>query len=350
MALLWLDGFEDLSLMTRKYGVYDANGALVTTTSRPNSGNALLLESDLGLANSIQLTLPAAERGTEIIVGAALYCVGINSSGASTNPILRFYNDAGNTIMWVDIDATGVISARRLGGSGAICATAAGAVIAAQWFYFEIRYLCDQTVGEVEMRVNGITVASATGADTNGSTGNTITTIHWSGHDAASGAADVYIDDFYVCDPSGTDYNTFLGDIRVETIRPNGNGNANQFTGSDGNSTDNYLLVDEAAYSSADYVGSDTAGHNDQYTFGNLARTTGSVRGVMALGVVSKDDSGAKDAHLLTRTGGVDYNGDDFSPTTSDSVYKQVWEVNPGTTADWSISEVNAAEFGIEVV
>lgn len=46
---------------------------------------------------------------------------------------------------------------------------------------------------------------------------------------------------------------------------PNGNGDLSQWAGSDGNSTDNYLLVDEVPPNTTDYVESNTSGQIDEY-------------------------------------------------------------------------------------
>ena len=55
-------------------------------------------------------------------------------------------------------------------------------------------------------------------------------------------------DDLYICDGTtvpGEPVNDFLGDVRVDTLYPNGNGNSSQWVGQDANSTDNYLNVDD---------------------------------------------------------------------------------------------------------
>ena len=74
---------------------------------------------------------------------------------------------------------------------------------------------------------------------------------------------------------------SFLGDITVETLYPNGDGAANQWLGSDGNSTSNYLLVNETgAPVTTSYTGDSVSGHRDLYTLTDLVATTGTVVGV----------------------------------------------------------------------
>jgi hypothetical protein len=42
--------------------------------------------------------------------------------------------------------------------------------------------------------------------------------------------SDNAIDDLYVCDSTGSTNNTFLGDVRVDTVRPIGAGNYSEFS------------------------------------------------------------------------------------------------------------------------
>src|SRR5688572_2169742 len=76
-----------------------------------------------------------------------------------------------------------------------------------------------------------------------------------------------YVDDLAVNDTTGSFQNSWCGEGKVIALRPNGDGDNSQWTGSDGNSTDNYLLVDETPPDSADYVQSNTNNQIDDYNF-----------------------------------------------------------------------------------
>ena len=117
------------------------------------------------------------------------------------------------------------------------------------WYYLEISVTIDDAIGEVHVRLNGSTTdeVSYTGDTKNAGTATDIDAVRF----AFSGR----IADVYVLNSLGSMNNNFLGDVAVRTLIPDGNGTSSQLTGSDGNTTDNYLLVDEHNYSSADYVG-----------------------------------------------------------------------------------------------
>lgn len=84
--------------------------------------------------------------------------------------------------------------------------------------------------------------------------------------EAADATFDIIVGDMTVNDDQGSFFNTLPGNYKLAYLRPNGNGDNSAWAGSDGNSTDNYLLVDETTPNSAtDYVQSNTSGQIDEY-------------------------------------------------------------------------------------
>lgn len=156
--------------------------------------------------------------------------------------------------------------------------------------------------------------------------------------------------DFYWIDPTdAVGAVDFLGDRRVNTVYPDGNGNSSQFTGSDGNSTNNYLLVDEATPNDdTDYVESGTVGHIDLYSFGDVAVAT-SIDCVQTVARVKKTDAGARTAKTMTRIAGTNYEGPEFAPDSTYSYALPIQEVSPATGIAWTLSELNGSEFGLKV-
>lgn len=85
--------------------------------------------------------------------------------------------------------------------------------------------------------------------------------------DAGDATLDYIVDDCAINDTTGSFQTGYPGSGKVIVLRPNGNGDNSAWTGSDGNSTDNYLLVDETPPDSTDYVESNTSGQIDDYDF-----------------------------------------------------------------------------------
>jgi hypothetical protein len=205
------------------------------------------------------------------------------------------------------------------------------------WNYVEVRIVISATVGELEVRLNGQVVVNSTSLNTGSSAIDAV----FVGSLGNSSAGD--FDDMYVSD-SG-----FLGDIVVQTLYPNGNGNSSQLTGSDGNSTDNYLLVDETVPpSTADYVESSTVGHKDTYTYTDLTVTSGTVHAVQIVPYAAKTDAGSRSIVSVARLSGTETDSSDKVLPSTVTYLPDIRETKPGGGA-WSISDVNSAEFGVKV-
>ena len=156
------------------------------------------------------------------------------------------------------------------------------------------------------------------------------------------------VDDLYVCNGAGTSNNDFLGDVAVYNLLPNGNGFYSQFVGSDADSTDNYLLVDEAGNPvTTDYAGSPTDGNKDTYTFQDLPVSSGTVLGTQVGMYAAKSDTLAKSIRSVARLSGVDATGTDHTLQTSYDIHDDIYETKPGGGA-WTIADVNNTEFGAE--
>lgn len=88
---------------------------------------------------------------------------------------------------------------------------------------------------------------------------------------------DIVYDDFVINDNSGSFQNTWPPENKIIILRPNGNGDNSQWTGSDGNSTDNYLLVDETPPDDVTtYVASNTLDQIDDYNLDATPAALGS--------------------------------------------------------------------------
>jgi hypothetical protein len=220
---------------------------------------------------------------------------------------------------------------------------------AGQWYYVECKFVIDPTVGSCELRIDGVSLLTTTGQDTNVSANAYANSFQLGSTN--DNTPNPFVDDLYICDGTGSaPNNTFLGDVRVEYRVPNGNGNSSQLTGSDGNTTDNYLLVDETGNvnDDTDYVESGNVGDKDTYAFENLVSTAGTVYGVNVMPTVRKTDAGARSIKTIARLSGTEVDGPEQILGTGYALMTDIRETKPGGGA-WTISDVNSAEFGLKV-
>lgn len=272
---------------------------------------------------------------------------------AYQSSFIRLFGDAGQdhiSIYWTQ-PAAGQRAIRVRRGDGTILATSSPILIpnsGATWRYFEFKVTIDDTAGEVVVRRDGVPVINLTGVDTRN--GGTAANIHSMRYGQNSDNNYGSLDDIYLIRNDGTGLTDFMGEIEVEALLPNGNGNYSQLVGSDGNSTDNYLLVDDGpGVSDADYAGSATDGAIDTYTMGNLIRTSTTVHAVQLGFRTRKSDTTAKSVRRIIRSGGIDHTGADIPLASSFAWNREVLEQNPITSANWTQSDIDGLETGVEV-
>lgn len=242
------------------------------------------------------------------------------------------------------LDGSGHLIAKHGSGSP-VYGTSTLAFVGSTWYWLEMRVKVDDTVGTIEVRVGGDPwIGPLTGQDTRNGGAGYIDRVHYV---ASYG---VGFDDIVVIDPTVGTPNDFIGDSRVECIFPNGNGASSQLLGSDGNSVDNYALVDEMPHNSdTDYVASTTVGEKDTYAYPNVSLVSGVVHAVQTTAVAKKSSAGTrKYVHVNRLSGGTEEDSAEFNLADSYVYDSNLKHTKPGGGA-WSIADVNGAEFGVKV-
>ena len=338
MALLFMDGFDHYSLneMTQKWTARVSSSIYsndIKPTSGRRGGGALLIGSSGGLYKSV----PA--RAT-FILGVAIYPATMPSIGGG-QPLFEL-RDGSTQQLYVFIDTAAKLSIYR--GGGVLLATSDNPLPIATWSYVEFKATIDNTVGAYELRVNGLPWLTASGIDTQNSA-NAFANYVCLGITGANDA-NVYYDDFYLCDTSGAANNDFLGDVRIDVLIPNGPGTYQDWTPSTG--TNHAALVDETSPNTTDYLTGETPGAKETLTLGDLP-VQGSVVAVQVCNYLAKADSGSAKARNLIRSGTTDAYGPEAALSTSYVYNLSVHETDPATGAAWSTTAVNALEVGVEV-
>lgn len=241
MALLGFWGFDDA---VAEPGASNGKG----TTGRAGGVGS-------SSANVVNLSIPNA---SEIFFGIA-YKLSSNVSGIMCKLV-----EGAITHLQLGFNATNQITITN--GSGTVLATSTATVDLTSWPYIEVHVVIADTGGSCEVRANETAIVSYTGDTRNGGTG-VVNQITWQ----RPASAVINLDDGYALDTTGSaPYNTYLGDIKVLALLPSGDGDSSGWLGSDGNSTNNSLLVDEADSSMTDYVAASVSGTLDLYVMADV--------------------------------------------------------------------------------
>lgn len=231
--------------------------------------------------------------------------------------------------------------------NGTTLGTGTTALSSSVFYYLELKVTISDTVGVVNLKINGNTELNLTSQDTRNAGNASADTIFIAKAGVDNNGATSNWDDFYVCDSTGSVNNDFLGDVRVQAILPSGAGNTTQWTPSAGSNFQN--VDDTTPNGDTDYNSTSTATNKDTYAFGDLTPTSGSIKGLQWLAYVRKDDAGARTVAPVYRSTS-DFDGTTQSVLDSYVYLREIKELNPNTSAAWTISEVNAAEFGIKLI
>jgi hypothetical protein len=337
MSLLLVDGCDD-GISVYKWTVFGSS----TTTAQFRTGTSSMLVN--GGAPGLQYNLAVADRHTTLIFGAAFRVTNTTGGLTGNGNFLNFIGESNVSHINIIRNADHSFTVKR--GATTILTTGPGLFTVGAWYFLEAKVVIDDTVGSVVLRVNGVVVGTFSGDTRNGGADALVYLLQINNGDGSAVNA-IHLDDIYILNGAGAVNSDFIGDCSIYTLYPNGNGALSQFVGSDGNSVDNYLLVDEPGTpDTADYVGSGVDGNIDTYAFADVA--TGSVLGVSHSSYVAKSDTGSRTLRQVTRIAAANYVGADQGLGTTYAAVRRVMEVSPATGVAWTLAELNGAEFGIE--
>jgi hypothetical protein len=337
MALIDKAGFETTPNLPVVWVI--SGGTLVSATGRDGVGKGISTNNGSG---QCKVTLPSALSTT--ILGFAWFLPTGFGGQTGVGYAVTVFGDTGATAhLSVNFDAAGRIQLRRGTSSGTIIATTAGTPLAAgSWHYVELKCTINDTTGTAIVHLDEVEVINFTGDTKNAGTNSTIDAI------SLPGAVNGIVDDFYVYDATGSAQNDFAGDVTIRPLRPNGNGAASAWLGSDGNSTDNYLLVDEQPFNTTDYVASSTATDRDLYDLEDLIGSP-AVISVQVLAYAAKSDAGTRSIKTAQRSSGgtVVTSSSVALSTTFTTLAGPIRTTDPDGSA-WTASLVNTLQAGVE--
>lgn len=232
----------------------------------------------------------------------------------------------------------------RLGTT--VLATSVEALPIGGWMWLEIAIKVDTQAngGKVHIRVDG--------EDFLIFNGNT-----YASGPKAVGAVSVWsirgvnylIDDVILHNDQGEAPTNFIGDVRIALLMPNADGDASDSTPSSGTRWDavNELVPD----GDSSYVQATTPGATDLYQFENFPVPPESIVAVAVTLAAKATGTTNRQVRVKAKAGGVE--ADSPSMTITPGTYRDIqfaFAANPATGLPWTAAELDAAQFGWEVV
>jgi hypothetical protein len=340
MALLLVDGFEG-------YGTSVGSNYINRFLLRyPNSTTSAAVirdgryggyAVDLYSTSYYAETPPWSGGNPTLVFGFAVRRVGSPIYDAF---IAALYASTSSKIQVKHIVSSGELEIRVGTTTGTVIGATTGAAIGTDWVYVEVKVYFHDTVGTVDVYVDGVSRLSVSGADTLSGTSIPDRLRLYSN-------STIYLDDLYVLDGSGTRNNDILGPQKVVAVFPTSDV-LSEFTPSTG--SDHYALVDEVAVGGteeADWVEASSAGICDTFGYGDVS-DLGPIAGVQLSTIARNEGGSALDMISRVVSGSTTSDDAGVECTSSRVDYLRVLEVDPDTTSPWSVSGINSAVFGVK--
>jgi hypothetical protein len=340
MALLAMQGFDDFGATSQLASdQYITNSGTNNNSLQTGRIDGQCLRIDGSGAYSQNIVLEQTSNDTYYI-GFAFRPEQIVATGL----FMRMYN--GSTIHnSLEMGAGGTIVFQR--STTTILGTTSNTFTVGAWNYIEIKCKISNTVGTVEVWINGEKGLDLTSQDTlNGTAAAAITHINLH----ASSIYYLEYDDIYIGDTSGSDMTDLQDDCHITMITPDADGNRNDFTRV-GGGTNNWEAVDDGATPDDDttYNHSTTATDGELYGCGAMSGSIDSILGVQVRARVRKEDAGHRLINLICRNSTTEVDGDQQGLADAYAWKSKIYENDPDGGGAWTETDVNSAEFGLEI-
>jgi hypothetical protein len=337
MGLVWLEGFETLAtttgavddtvnnLLKSKYTYWNEATSCFLSTGYESEGLCL----ELNYNSSCHLK-KAFVLDDEWVIGVAW-----RSYGAFTTlheDVIQIFN-GGVSQLRLEIDDQGTLNLIQ-NVTGLWFGTTVLSIDT--WYYIELKCKINSgTSGSWEVWLDGVSQGSGTGVKTGT-------------YDAANivqfGPSDGGFDDIYI--KSGDAADTPIGPCKVRAAFPTSDGTVTDWTTSSGST--HYDLVDEKPPGTTDYTYTNVT--NEEERFGITIPGSDTVHGAMLCAVTNMNLPGVNTMRVLVDSNSTLSTYDQAIGTEDWYTTTMIVEVDPDTSAAWTPTTMNAAEWGVKML
>jgi len=342
LALLFIDGFDHYATadILKKWDYINKSNRVIIDTGNKKSGtSSLRLQDQYGWNESPYVYKNISAKQT-VIIGFMIKVQPADIASNISNPSIRFYDSSSLNIECRIIDNCSINVYRNT----TLLGTSSNIIDYNIWVHFQIKVVIDSINGSVEIKKDGEDFYSLTGINTQSGSNAWVNRLQLMilSKDDYSGDGYVWYDDLYIADD-------FQGVCIVDTKYPNGAGNSTQWTPSTGA---NFECVDEVVFDNTDQIASKTVGQIDTFNFEDILapNDVNTIKGVQHNIFTKTDDIGYRKITPIIRPSTSNIDGTELDvSSTNYKLFSQIYNTNPETSQPWTISEVNATEFGVKV-
>lgn len=364
MALLWMDGFDHYiapgfaQVSKMLDGVYASLGTntYYLDNAKSRTGSFSLRSIGANYVDAARRVFGSAK--TTVGLGCAFWFDSLPSA-SDRHGIFMLCDTNNIPQVFLTLQPTGKLTVSRANGNGGagtlaaatLCESADAAVVAGAFQHIEFKATAHQTAGTVEVRVNGVTVCSASGVDTVASALEEFSMMRLLSGYGSSGSGlqtgYTYMDDLFAWDSTGTQNNDFLGDRRVRTLFPDANTAVNNWTAV--GAANAFDCINEASPNDeTDYIEAAAATTpTSEFGMQDLPVGVGAVAALQVCSRVRKTNAGTADFKASLLSGASVSDGTNRPMTEAYTYWMDVHELDPATGTPWSEAAVNAMKLRV---
>jgi|SRR5262245_25670077 len=349
MALLFLDSFDHYQTAEVSKKWTSANFDYVIAAGLGRCGTACL---QMGTFANVQRGI--AFGSNTVIIGFAFRIVEHDTQPGLDWGIVQFQDGGGRGYGQLNYMGDGSLQVTT-DGTGEIGRTAPNLIHFETWYFIEYKTLFHTSAGTVAVRINNVEHINVSGVQT-------CPTAPPAAIQPSLPPRRLYmmgtsnqlhlIDDLYVLDNTGpAPCSDFLGDCRVEYLKPRAAGAHQEWPTVVGSGGAHWLAVNDNATPDGDgsYVESNMPGQIDT----NLYQPTGLPAGQPIFGVqfslyARKTEIGPRViAPVVNNVVGTPQVGPSFETY---QYYCSPYALNPATSSAWTVATINAIDAGVKVI
>jgi hypothetical protein len=342
MSVIFTEGFDmyngagaSTGLLARFLATSLPSGAAITFSTGRFSGQCL---------NFVGTNSPAFPTATANVVfsnsAPTSISVGFAAkistfTGAAVSRALEILNVGGSAQCGVGFTTTGAISVYRGALSATLGTGAIGAILPNNWYYIGLEIVLHPSAGSINVYLNGVSYLTVTGVNTLGAGSggaNILSLVNNSGN--SSTIITISYDDIYI-----TDSATWLGERRIETLRPSSD---SAVTWTPNSGANNFSRVNETTVDGdTSYVSTSTVGNADLYGIGALSSTPTTIDAISVVCFAEKTDATTRTLYNSVKSGSTTSDGSAYALSATYTRNDRIITQDPATSAAWTASGVN---------
>ena len=312
----------------------------------PNVTGSVLFQDGNNWRARARMVYPGAARAVAGM-SVRLWMNSLPSDTSIGTPCILFEDGGGADLGGIRVMPDGSFSVRVIPWSSGdpVLASTAPVISANAWNHIEIKFTAGAS-GEIEIRVNGLTVLASTGL-TWGNTNSVSSVVLMNSGNGNLNNEYSYWKDLIMWDTLGTSNNNFLGTCHVYTLIPDSD---DTLTWTPSTGTTGYDLIDETlTLNDADYISAaDPPPAPSVFTVSDLPPEIVGVKALLPFVRARKIDGGDGNVQMgLTVNASTDL-GTDRPITTAFTYFWDVSELSPDTGFAWTPTEVNNVKLQID--